>query len=104
MTVSKEVALANLQPVPGSIEYAQGSPACYYKKLVLHSTADGKDHEQWFRINLQITEDLGQVRAGRTLSCFAMRDDCENYSQNCIFQASVGQNESVVNMLARMKV
>ena len=33
--VSKEVAVANLQPIPGSIEYATGCNACFYRKHVL---------------------------------------------------------------------
>jgi hypothetical protein len=28
-----------------------------------------------------------QVRAGKTLSSFALRNDCEDYAQNCIHQA-----------------
>jgi hypothetical protein len=61
MPVKAEIALANLQPVPGAVEYVSGSPACYYKKITIHSTKDGKDRDQWFRCNLMITEDLGQV-------------------------------------------
>lgn len=35
--VSKEVAVANLQPVPGVLEYAPGCPACFYRKHVLET-------------------------------------------------------------------
>ena len=35
--VRKEVAVANLQPVPGVIEYAPGCPACFYRKHVFKS-------------------------------------------------------------------
>lgn len=33
--VSKAVAVANLQPVPGKIEYVPGCPACFYRRHVL---------------------------------------------------------------------
>ena len=39
------------------------------------------------RYNLMLTEDLGQVRAGRTLSSLACSIDCEDYAQNNIHQA-----------------
>ena len=49
MPAKAEVALANLQPIPGAISYADGSPACYYKLHTIHSTKTGKTYEQWYR-------------------------------------------------------
>lgn len=49
MPVREEIALANLQPIPGVVEYAQGSPACYYKLHTIHSTKTGQDYQQWYR-------------------------------------------------------
>lgn len=36
--VSMEVAMANLQPVPGLVEYAPGCTACFYRQHVLPGT------------------------------------------------------------------
>jgi hypothetical protein len=41
-----DVALANLQPVPGTVEYAPGCSACIYKQHLDDSSATGKS---WFR-------------------------------------------------------
>ena len=38
--VKKEVAMANLQPVPGLVEYAPGCNACFYR---LHQLGTGKE-------------------------------------------------------------
>lgn len=49
MPVPECVALANLQPVPGVIEYAPGCQACFYKKHSIRNYADGKNYDQWYR-------------------------------------------------------
>ena len=51
MPATEEAALANLQPVPGAIEYASGSPACFYKQHQIYSTKTGKMYTQWYRCN-----------------------------------------------------
>ena len=40
--VPEHIALANLQPVPGEIEYAPGCTSCFYKLHSIVSSQDGK--------------------------------------------------------------
>jgi hypothetical protein len=49
MPVPEHIALANLKPVPGVIEYAQGCHDCFYKLHKIYSTTDKKFYEQWYR-------------------------------------------------------
>ena len=73
---------------PGQIEYATGCPACYYKKYKIYDTKTGVFRDQWYRENVQVTEDVAQNRAGYTLSSFMTRNDCENYAQDNIHIAA----------------
>jgi hypothetical protein len=49
MPVAEHIAVANLKPVPGTIEYAPGCHDCYYKKHSIYSTTQGKCYDQWYR-------------------------------------------------------
>ena len=73
------VALANLQPVPGSIEYAPGCTACFYRQ---HTNG------VWHRYNLELSEDLRQVRTGRTLHTLVAMDDCETQASHMMASAN----------------
>ncbi len=48
MLVSKEIAEANLQPIPGQREYAPGCNACFYRKHVI-TGADGQQEVVYCR-------------------------------------------------------
>lgn len=59
MPVPECVAKANLQPVPGSIEYAPGCMACFYKKHNIRNFATGEDHPQYFRCQPAVSPFFG---------------------------------------------
>lgn len=74
--VSMEVAAANLQPIPGSIEYATGCNACFYRKHVVPGTGEVIH----CRYNLSLSEDQRQIMTGRTLDNQITVDDCETHA------------------------
>lgn len=88
MPVSAEDAKANLQPVPGQIEYAPGCVARQYKLHTLLNTKSGKEYQQWFGYNLAVTEDLNPMRAFHTISDCIAHVDCEDYAGNNIALAN----------------
>lgn len=49
MPVEEHIALANLKPVPGMIQYAPGCQDCFYKLHTLYSPSAGKEVLQWYR-------------------------------------------------------
>lgn len=49
MPVQEHIALANLKPVPGVIEYAQDCHDCFYKMHRIYSTTEKKFYDQWYR-------------------------------------------------------
>ena len=73
--VSKAVAVANLQPIPGQIEYAPGCPACFYR---CHTLDTGK--KVYCRYNLMMSEDIRQVCTGIDTHSQMAEDDCETQS------------------------
>ena len=72
--VSKEIAEANLQPLPGQ-EYAPGCNSCFYRRHVL-PTGD----VVYTQNNLLLSEDQRQIMTGRTLHNRVGVDDCETKS------------------------
>jgi hypothetical protein len=97
------VAVANLQPVPGKIEYTKGSPECYYS---LHVLPSGEVvycryiifllfHALFFslrrfllsffgRNELLLSEDLRQIITGNDMHSVIAQDDCESDSSTQI--------------------
>jgi hypothetical protein len=82
MPVPECIAVSNLQPVPGSIQYAPGCVACFYKKHMIRDFRTGTEHPQFFRYNLAVSEDLCQLRAGYDLCSYTQKIDCEDDAQH----------------------
>jgi hypothetical protein len=49
MPVPEHIALANLKPIPGLIQYAQDCHDCFYRLHRIYSTTDKKFYDQWYR-------------------------------------------------------
>jgi hypothetical protein len=49
MPVPEHIALANMKPIPGLIQYAPDCHDCFYRLHKIYSTTENKFYDQWYR-------------------------------------------------------